>query len=295
MSLRAFLSFILLAISIPNLNLLAITSQKLHSILLEASSQNPFSYPLNLRVLPSPQDDAEVMICLHGYGGDYRIADTLRSYQLIPDHLVSFNFPSYDTQNPSQLYFGTIHELLPALYVIKQCVIEGQLNVVNLYGFSAGGGAIINLIAVLNSVEYKQELAQIGMTAESRAKILKAIEQGIIILDSPLKSIDEVMTQHHHPQELELPKLFLTQHLRPIDSIEKLKGLKLTLLLYFQNPDEVLSNRDDDLFIERLKKYNQGRKGAKTRVIVKNEGGHVAFHRSLWEAYSALLRSRSNK
>ncbi len=41
--------------------------------------------------------------------------------------------------------------------------------------------------------------------------------------------------------------------MEPIDALEGLENLSLHIVVYFQNPDEVLSNRDDEVFIERLK------------------------------------------
>jgi hypothetical protein len=72
-------------------------------------------------------------------------------------------------------------------------------------------------------------------------------------------------------------------NLRPIDSLEKLEGLPLRVLIYFENPDDILYNTDDALFIERLKKANH--KGV-TRVISGSNGGHNSWHKELWSAYA---------
>ncbi|GAB4226017.1 MAG: hypothetical protein Tsb0021_01580 [Chlamydiales bacterium] len=67
---------------------------------------------------------------------------------------------------------------------------------------------------------------------------------------------------------------------RPIDSLSRLKGLSLDILLHFQENDEVLSNRGDHLHIQRLKTIQ-----SKTDVLVSDDGGHMSPHLSLWKIY----------
>ena len=74
-----------------------------------------------------------------------------------------------------------------------------------------------------------------------------------MILDTPLKSIEEIIDFRGSTEELErLAKNYRDNHLRPIDSIESLRGLSLDILLHFQEKDKILSNRDDFLYIEKL-------------------------------------------
>ena len=49
-----------------------------------------------------------------------------------------------------------------------------------------------------------------------------------------------------------LAQKYRDHDLKPIDSVKRLKGLSLNVLLYFDRKDEILSNRDDQLYIERL-------------------------------------------
>ena len=87
------------------------------------NQSHPFNYDLNITYLPSKYPDADVMVCLHGYGGSGRIIQKLRANHLITDRLVGFNFPDagiVDGQyDPHATTFGSIQELLPAIYVIK--------------------------------------------------------------------------------------------------------------------------------------------------------------------------------
>lgn len=243
------------------------------------------SYDLNLCTIPG--NSSRTMILFHGYGANYKIAEYLKQLDCIDATLVSFNFPDHDLQernyDPHKATFGTINEILPALYVLKKYVIDQHKESIDLYGFSAGGGVVINLIAILNSSRYDSELKQIGITDKEKNQLLKAIQNGIVILDVPLKSIEEIISLRGPSVEFEiLARNYRNNHLRPIDSLENLQGLSLDIILHFQEDDEILSNRDDAIYIERLKKAN---KLGNTSVIIGNDGGHLAPHWPLWKFY----------
>lgn len=251
----------------------------------------PFVYDIGIKLIGSKQRDAQVTICCHGYGSSNDIVRAVESFDAIPDHLISFNFPDYNCiakkYDPRTSSFGTINEILPLLYVIKLCVIDAGLSNLNLYGFSAGGGAIINALAVLNQTKYDAQLRAIGIHQEDKRNIISALEKGLIILDCPLKSIDEIMTLRGKTQEFTvLAERYRHNNMRPIDTVEQLRGLKLPILLHFQESDEILSNRDDALFIERLRNANQGT----TEVAIGNDGGHNSYHACLWRKYKALRK-----
>src|SRR5579872_4379904 len=137
-----------------------ITKAKLSPLLHE----NPFTYDLGVKIIPSKKDTAGVMICCHGYGHSNDLVNALRTYP-ISDHLVGFNFPDYgitDAIDHTKSKFGTIDELLPLLYMLKRCVIDLKLSAIKLYGFSAGGGAVVNALAVLNESTYDKQLQSIN-------------------------------------------------------------------------------------------------------------------------------------
>jgi hypothetical protein len=280
-------SFLLIFIG---LHMHGITAEKLSIILHETKS--PFSYNLGIKILASKQKHASIMICCHGYGANNQIADAVYSTNAVKDHIVSFNFPDYELRNydPNKSTFGTINELLPLLYVVKKCIIDGQQEKIDLYGFSAGGAAIINMLAVLHHDTYDNKLNEIDVSADYKKKIITAIEKGIIILDCPMKSAEEVIDACDASEEIEmqefeiLAKRYAQNHMRPIDAVQKLKGLHLNILLYIEKPDDILGNRDDQLFIERLQKANSG----KTEVIIGSSGGHNTYHKLLWDRYKKI-------
>ncbi len=278
--------------------LVLVLSSSLHAAPFLASSkalEKPrFAHDLHLTSLPGK--GKRTIVCLHGYKGDYRIAKQLKRLG-VKENLVSFNFPDYNLREgksaAEKTTFGSIQELLPAVYVLKKCVVEKGLDEIDLYGFSAGGGAVVNVLAVLNTSTYDKELKAHGITLEDKKKILSALKKGIVILDAPLKSVDEIISFRGVSEDLEVvEKRYRENDLRPIDSLRHLENLGLQVIAYFQNPDEVISNRDDELFIERLKKHNQ--KGTNT-IIVANEGGHSGTHRSLLRTYEQICKSLGNR
>lgn len=255
------------------------------------SSPHPFSYDLGVRIIPAKNECAAVTICCHGYGHSNAIIDVVHSFGVIPDHLVSFNFPDYNCiakrYDPKKSSFGSIDELLPLLYILKKCVIDAGQELVNLYGFSAGGGAVVNALAVLNQNTYDDHLKKIGIAHDAKKKIIDAVQRGLVILDCPLKSIDEIIALRGADSEFTiLGQRFTQNNMRPIDSLEKLRGMNLTVLLHFQTPDEILGNRDDKLFADRLVAANAG----KTNVIYGSDGGHNRYHKSLWQEYKKLKK-----
>lgn len=253
---------------------------------LDRPEENAF----DITLVPGETKDENVMICFHGFGGNNQLNQILKSYGVIKDHLVSFNFPDHDIKqqfNPIPTAFGTIHELVPALYVLKQCVINGHVNKISLYGFSAGGAAVINVLAVLNTSLYKSQLQKIGLNDEQKIAILKAIQNGCVILDSPLKSMEEVLAVQGKTYEYEIiAKHYRENKLRPIDTIELLKNLSLNVLLYFEVPDDALSNRDDFIFIDKLRNANVL---GNTCVTLGKSEGHTGYHKLLWDSYPNFL------
>ncbi len=263
-----------------------ISKEKIMSV---KAVSNPFHYDLGLKVMPSKKKDA-VMVCCHGYGHSNKIGDVVRSFNVIDDHIVSFNFPDYNCMerqiDPTSFSFGTINEILPLLFVIQSCMNSGA-DQINLYGFSAGGGAIINLVAILNRDTYDKELKNIGIDTSVKKKMLELLSKSAIILDCPLKSVEEIIDMRGKSPELEImAKNYAKNNMRPLDAIDKIKGLKLNILLHFQQPDEILGNRDDQLFADRLQAANNGL----TDVVMGKEGGHNTYHASLWKHYPYFLK-----
>ncbi len=249
-----------------------------------SNKQPPFSYDLHLSSIEGSRDTA--IICFHGFGGDYRVAHTVAPFFKGKASVISFNFPDYGKRagflDQEETYFGTIDEILPALYVLKQTIIDKGYRKVCLYGFSAGGAALVNCLSALSSSTYDLNLRSIGVRDAEKKKILKVIQQGDVILDTPLKSIDELVALYGMTKELELiGARYQKNEMDPMQSIKKWKNLSLNLLVHFQVPDEVVSNRDDESFLQMLKRYNHGT----TNVLIGSDSGHSLPHPSLWEYY----------
>lgn len=247
---------------------------------------HPFPYDLAIKIYPrtAAQQPDEVTICCHGYGQSSRFASIVKQWAngIFKEPIVGFNFPDFgitQTTDHADCAYGTINELLPLLFLIKQYACNNQNSTVHLYGFSAGGGAIINALAILNSQKYEPELLAIGITTEDKKIMRTALERGQIFLDCPLKSISEIIAHRGESNELAiLAEKYNTNAMNPIDTLLSLKGLSLNIFIHFQDPDEILSNRDDALFIERLKEANNGI----TKSIISTDRGHIGYHATFW-------------
>lgn len=263
-----------------------VTAQKLQ----ELTKKNPFTYNLDVKIIPSKKKHTDVTICCHGYGHNNEIADVIHSFGVTKDHLVSFNFPDYDITDETdhaKSAYGSINEILPLIYMLKRTVCDLSISRINLYGFSAGGGAIINALAILHTGRYQEELTRIDVTAQDAKKIIDAVACGLITLDCPLKSMQEIIDLRGATKNFDiLAQQFNRNNMNPINAIADLEGLKLHVLVHFQNPDEIIGNRDDALFIERLKRANSGT----THVVIGKDGGHNSYHETLWKQYKKLKK-----
>lgn len=259
------------------------------STLLQLKERNPFDYALDVRIAQAPQQGScnQVTICCHGYGHNSSIVDMVNSLHVIPGCLVSFNFPDHDITESidhRKSAFGTIKEILPLLYLIKRCAVDFQVPILNLYGFSAGGGAIVNALAILNSNRYEQEIGALGISAQAKVQMIRALERGCVLLDCPLKSIEEIIALRGHSSALDaMQKHFAENNMRPIDTVSALAGLKLTIVLHFQNDDATIGTRDSTVFVQRLTQANGGR-----TYVTSGLGGHVGYHGALWDTYKKL-------
>jgi len=259
---------------------------------------HPFSYNLGVKIIPSKtqqEEIKEITICCHGYGHNNTIVDCVDAAHVIPRPLVGFNFRDYNITEKTDHHkskYGTIDEILPLLYLIKYYACNKKIPIINLYGFSAGGGAVINALAVLNKYSYKDQLEHIGISQDDTKQILTALQRGDIILECPLKSMEEIMALRGSSPEFKIMSArYKKNNMNPIDSLNLLSGLTLHVILHFQKPDDILSNRDDNLFIERLQKANKG----KTTVSFGTGGGHNTYHPNLWENYKKVKSCNSKK
>lgn len=255
------------------------------------SVSSPFSYDINLQTFPGKAD--RTLIVLHGYGQNGELASRLQHLAHSDQTFIGFDFPNHSLIDPTSDFdlpcFGTITELLPVLYVLKEVIIQQDKSEIDLYGYSAGGGALINTLAVINTDRWDIDLAEIGISQSDKGQIASAIQKGIILLDTPLKSIEEIIDLRGSNDSLEfLAKNYRQNQLRPIDSLDHLVGLDLFIILHFEETDTILSNRDDQIYVAKLKKANE--KGT-TLVSIVDHGGHHTYHSSLWNLYEEACAS----
>lgn len=247
-----------------------------------------FGYNPDLELVPTTSPDhTTITISAHGYGSNKKRGINLAKYAPLAGHILTLNLPDYDCieRKLKVVTHGTINEILPFLYAVNTALRAGA-DRINLYGFSAGGGVIVNTLGILNSNRFDNELLSIGISEHDKRTMLKAIENGVVLLDVPLKSMEEIIHGRGRTAELDyIAGQYKENNLRPIDSLDALKGLKLKIVLYFENPDEIIYNNDDAEFIQRLKKANSL---GITRVAVGTNGGHNRWHKELWQEYVRL-------
>src|SRR5438105_2307915 len=99
------------------------------------SSKAPFNYEISPIIVKGNAQNAPVLLCLHGYGGDNSIGQVVHSFGIEND-IVSFNFPDYSlferNISDGNTTFGSIQELLPFFYILKKLIVEGKQPSVHL-------------------------------------------------------------------------------------------------------------------------------------------------------------------
>ncbi len=248
-------------------------------ICLLAFASSLLAYDMHYHKIPGSSQ--RTLICLHGYGDNYTLGPRLKEKASLCDTIISFNFPDHDIKEKddhSKSTFGTQAEILPALDVLKKCIIEEGRSPITLYGMSAGGGAVINILSVIYGSQPS------NLSPDERKKIGCELEKGIIILDVPFRSIDEIIAHRgcSSPELALIAKRHQENNMCPIEALQKLKNLHLDIIVYIAKPDEVISNRDDEIFIKYLKAANSL---GTTTVIYGEKGRHSGCHKELWNYY----------
>jgi hypothetical protein len=252
-----------------------------------------FNYPLELKIIVSAAPDPHTLVCFHGTGANSNLGSVIASYGIVPDHIVSFNFPDYNLYSRgiswTKSSHGTIYELLPALLLLKKLAVDAGETKISIYGFSSGAAALINVVAILNNTRYDQTMASIGIFANDKKKILKSLESGILLIDCTIKSLEEIIAmglERNDRSARMMSQRYRDNGFVPIESLLLWKGLVLNTITFFQNPDNAVANRDDALFAKRLREVNFN---GKNIILEGDEGGHCGFHKSLWKAYAELV------
>lgn len=222
-----------------------------------------------------------------------RSSDLLRYYNVLPGDVITFNFPDAGWRLPFPFIyssFGQISDVLPALYTLAYSYDHFDIHAIDIFGYSRGGAVAINMIAVLNDTEgtYDELLAYIGIDAAKRKKLLEIVQKGSLVLNCPLADTNATM-QMYSPL---IRKFFskVTQYkvdgLQALQSVQKLKGLSLNVLLHFQFHDRRVFNiKDGDLYIA-FKQHNP----ATTYLVLGNDGGHIHTQTSLANAIHTFYK-----
>ncbi len=252
-----------------------------------------------LKLINPAKNMTEITVTCHGYGANNEIGEYVAQHITTP--ILTFNFNhtlgSFDTStgdyqtieaylNKHAAVYGTLNEYLIVIFMLRSALELGAKKI-NLYGYSAGGGAIINALAVLNDSKYASDLQSIGVTAATVESIKQALSSGLIILDVPLKSAREILTIRPNDLGIQvMEKRYRANGFEPIDNIDKLAGLKLNIVLYQEKPDQILGNRDDELFYQKLKQANPL---GMTKLVIGTKDGHFGQHEPLWKAVKSEL------
>lgn len=250
---------------------------------------------------------APVTLILHGFGSD---SDEMIKYihGLNPrDHLVSFNLPYYNAFN--RLFagvssIGTFDELAPLIFRLKTLIIDRGISKLNVYGFSIGGGVIVNTLMVLSGTCFDQRLTAMGIDTDAKKQILDALRKGFLLLDSPLQDIGCVQLEREVAKRCEgldqgmiemckkIAESTMAQcaerckisNLCPLNSFACIKHLGFSIILFLQDPDEILTNIHNEALIEHLTKDTTHQ----VTVLRHDEEGHFGTHARIWEKYREL-------
>lgn len=285
---RIFTFFIIAVIAICCSNKMDGESLMIDVSQLNMHAQKMLGYDPAIEFINAIENMSEITITCHGYGANKEIGYMVASHSYTP--ILTFNFPDHDIDDNFDIYassFGTIREYLPLIFMLKACADNG-MSKVNLYGYSAGGGAIINALAILNNPKYKETLASIGIDDPDKVALFQALSNGLIILDTPLKSVTEILSIRPNDESIQvLAVRFSANGFEAIDVVDQLAGLRLNIIVYFEIPDEILSNRDDELYFQKLKAVN---KSGTTQLVLGYQDGHFGPHEPLWEAVKEYNR-----
>lgn len=236
-------------------------------------------------------------IYFHGWGDTKNSAKLFKAYaDVLPGDIITFNFRDRGVIIPKLHHsnLGQLPDVLSGLYVLKWTKEMVGVEAFDLYGYSRGGATILNLIAVLNDTHgtYDQELARIGITPTERATLLSLIQKGTIVLDCPLTdmnvSVKERMKRitSHAINALKRITRYQPDGLQGLTSSICFGGLKLAILVHFQNHDTIVSNKNEAQLYLHL--YNTNPRT--TFVVLGNDGGHLHTHASLARSIHTFKR-----
>lgn len=264
------------------------TDTELERSMASIEDQNPFDYNLDVRYVKGTSKNT--LLCSHGFGGNSRkVIDRVKPYT--SDTIIGFNYIdhdfSHDTGDDRKTVMATPLEIMPLIYMLKECVIENKISPISLYGYALGAANVVYAISFLATDDRDDLLKKYNITSSDKKSILEALRHGKILLDVPFKSLDENIALRGETEILLMYKERASKHkmLSPLDTLKKLSDLNMTFLVFFDTNDEEWSNREDSNFVKNLLEANSNG----TSIVIKTDnGGHAADHTALWKIYSSL-------
>lgn len=243
------------------------------------------NYDLDLRLWQDDRNNVvhnNVSLLAHGWGANpTTMIDYARlegSPHSIPGDKVTFNFS--DAYSNYDLFilnsnFGQaedVKSLLAAMIVMyDSCWAQHKIGC-NLFGQSRGAAAIANTLAVLNTKldEWNEAFTGIknNLTDESRDQIIAMLKKGVVVLDTPMVTVQEGTHAHVHAwlKGMVFEKLvsnIIHDYILPICTDYSPEGMQaltsvqnmpndLKLLVHFQNNDAAVGNALDKEFAKIL-------------------------------------------
>src|SRR5581483_3520287 len=112
------------------------------------------------------------------------------------DTIISFNYIDHDfshaTGDDRKTVMATPLEIMPFIFMLKECVVENNMPSLSLYGHALGAANILFAIDFLLKEEQGELEQKYKITLADKKQILAAIRNGKILLDTPFKSLDEI-------------------------------------------------------------------------------------------------------
>lgn len=260
-------------------------------------------------------------VYFHGFGGNSSVAAGIKHLygaERLPGDVVTFDFADAVTtagMDTTKSSLGQWPDMKTALYVLKTLHDSGE-TAVGITAHSRGGATAVNTVAALvdETTKYDENLAEIGIDGAKRKAMLKMLQRGQIVLECPLVHVRSVIKHQVETSRAGswLTRMFgdslssssastadycasaVVRKYRPwneqaIESAEKWNNIRIPTIVHFQENDEVLGNRNDHEFYEKLSASN----GVDhTERHVGADGGHNSSFASFYAARNAFLQAR---
>ena len=275
-------------------------------------------YDLDLRLWKDDRNNVvhnNVSLLAHGWGAnpttmiDYA---RLEGSHSIPGDKVTFcfsdAFTNYDlfVLNSNFGQAEDVKSLLAAMVAMHDCCWASDNIGCNLFGQSRGAAAITNTLALLHTKldEWNDAFNEIkkNMTDESRDQIIEMLKKGVVVLDTPMVTVQagtrahvsaylqdtifenwtDDVTSLFHDYILPTFTEYSPEGMQALTSVKKIpKDLKL--LVHFQNNDTAVGNTLDKEFTKILVDHL----GENNVWIVLGDDKNAEFDDETWQMLEA--------